>query len=133
MAVTNDYLQYVLEQLAGLGHVITRRMFGAVGLYHDGRFFGLISADTVYFKVNDSNRGDYEIRGADRFRPFPDKPHLSMTYYAVPADTLEDADECVVWARKSLSAAAITRKPGARSMPAARRKPAAARNKKRGR
>jgi DNA transformation protein len=127
MAVTNDYLQYVLEQLAGLGHVITRRMFGAVGLYHDGRFFGLISADTVYFKVNDSNRRDYEIRGADRFRPFPDKPHLSMTYYALPADTLEDADECVVWAQKSLSAAAIPRKP------AARRKPVALRAKKRGR
>ena len=113
MAVTNDYLQYVLEQLAGLGHVVTRRMFGAVGLYHDGRFFGLISADTVYFKVNDSNRCDYEARGADQFRPFPDKPHLSMTYYSVPADTLEDADECVAWARKSLAAAAISIKPAA--------------------
>src|ERR1700722_5675323 len=114
MAVTNDYLQYVLEQLAGLGHVVTRRMFGAVGLYHDGRFFGLIAADTVYFKVNGSNRRDYEERGADRFRPFPDKPHLSMTYYSVPADILEDADDCVVWARKSLSAAAMSDKPAAR-------------------
>lgn len=113
MAVTDDYLQYVLEQLAGLGPVITRRMFGAVGLYHDGRFFGLIAADTVYFKVNEYNRRDYEARGADRFRPFPDKPHLSMTYYSVPADTLEDADECVVWARKSLDAAAISSKPAA--------------------
>jgi DNA transformation protein len=133
MAVSNDYLQYVLEQLAGLGHVITRRMFGAVGLYHDRRFFGLISADTVYFKVNDSNRGDYEARGADRFRPFPDKPHLSMTYFAVPADILEDADECVVWARKSSSAAAIPRTSAVRRKTAARRKPAAARTKKRGR
>ena len=132
MAVTNDYLQYVLEQIAGLGHVVTRRMFGAVGLYHDGRFFGLISADTVYFKVNDSNRGDYETRGADRFRPYPDKPHLSMTYYAVPADILEDADECVIWARKSSSAAASPRKPSTRRKSAVRRKPGA-RAKKPGR
>src|SRR3984957_8838721 len=93
MAVTNDYLQYVLEQIAGLGHVDTRRMFGAGDLYRGGSFFGLISAYTVYFKVNDSNRGDYEPRGADRFRPYPDKPHLSVTYYAVPADILEDADQ----------------------------------------
>jgi DNA transformation protein len=133
MAVTNDYLQYVLEQLAGLGHVVTRRMFGAVGLYHDGRFFGLISADTVYFKVNDANRPDYESRGADQFRPFPDKPHLSMTYYSVPADTLEDADECVVWARKSLSAAAIPRRAAAGRKPAARRKPVGPLTRKRGR
>ena len=113
MAVTEDFLQYVLEQLAGVGHVTPRRMFGAVGLYHDERFFGIIAGDTLYFKVNDSNRRDYEARGMDRFRPYADRPQLSMTYYEVPADTLEDADECMVWARKSLSIAAVTAKPSA--------------------
>ena len=131
MAVTDDYLQYVLEQLAGLGRVTPRRMFGAVGLYHEERFFGLIAGDTLYFKVNDSNRGDYEARGMSRFRPFPDKPYWSMTYYEVPADTLEDADECMAWARKSLSIAAATTKT-ATTKPAAA-KPAAGRGKKRGR
>ena len=114
MAVSDDYLQYVLEQLAGLGQVTTRRMFGGVGLYHEERFFGFIAGDTLYFKVNDSNRSDYEARGMSRFRPFADKPHLSMTYYEVPADTLEDADECSVWARKSVAIAAIKTKPAAR-------------------
>jgi DNA transformation protein len=126
MAVTDDYLQYVLEQLAGLGRVTARRMFGAVGLYHEERFFGLIARDTLYFKVNDSNRGDYESRGMHRFRPFPDKPYWSMTYYEVPADTLEDADECMAWAQKSLSIAAVTTKP-------ATTKPAVRRRKKRAR
>jgi DNA transformation protein len=121
MAVTHDYLQYVLEQLAGLGRVTPRRMFGAVGLYHEERFFGLISRDTLYFKVNDSNRGDYESRGMHRFRPFPDKPDWSMTYYEVPADTLEDADQCMAWAQKSLSIASVTKKTAA-TKPAARRR-----------
>ena len=102
MAVTEDFLQYVLEQLAGVGHVTPRRMFGAVGLYHDERFFGIIAGDTLYFKVNDSNRRDYEARGMDRFRPYADRPQLSMTYYEVPADILEDAEECGVWARNSV-------------------------------
>jgi DNA transformation protein and related proteins len=135
MAVTNDYLQYVLEQLAGLGSVTPRRMFGAVGLYHEERFFGLISRDTLYFKVNDSNRGDYEARGMDRFRPFPDKPYWSMTYYEVPADTLEDADECMAWARKSLSIAAVRAKPSAAktATKTAASKAAARRRKKRSR
>ena len=126
MAVTDDYLQYVLEQLAGLGHVTPRRMFGAVGLYHEERFFGLIAGDTLYFKVNDSNRGDYEARGMGRFRPYPNKPQLSMTYYELPADTLEDADECVAWARKSLEIAAVATKPAAAT-------PGVRRGKKRGR
>jgi DNA transformation protein len=114
MPVTDDYLQYVLEQLAGLGHVTPRRMFGGVGLYHEERIFGLIARDTLYFKVNDSNRRDYEVRGMDRFRPYPNKPQLSMTYFEVPADTLEDADECLAWARKSVAVAEVPTKPAAR-------------------
>ena len=146
MAVTEDYLQYVLEQLAGLGRVTPRRMFGGVGLYHEERFFGLIAGDTLYFKVNDSNRGDYEARGMSRFRPFPDKPYWSMTYYEVPADTLEDADDCVLWARKSVAIAAVAAKPAATKPAVAMRgaskrvtpkraaaKPAARLGKKRGR
>ena len=114
MAVTDDFLQFVLEQLAGLGHVVPRRMFGGVGLYHEERFFGLIAGDILYFKVNDSNRRDYEARNMGRFRPFADKPHWSMTYYEVPAGTLEDAEECMVWAQKSVAIAAASVKPAAR-------------------
>src|ERR1700722_12412092 len=113
MAVTADFLRYVLDQLAGLGRVIPRRMFGGVGLYHEERFFGLIAGDTLYLKVNDSNRGDYEARGMRRFRPFPDKPYWSMTYYELPADALEDPDEGAAWARKSVAIAAVAAKPAA--------------------
>jgi DNA transformation protein len=115
MAVTDEYLQYVLEQLAGLGHVVPRRMFGGVGLFHGERIFGLIARDTLYFKVDASNRRDYEARNMDRFRPFADKPDLSMTYYEVPADTLEDADTCVEWARKSTSVSATPPSPRRKS------------------
>ena len=106
MAVSKEYLEYVLEQLAGLGGVRTIRMFGGIGLYQEERFFGIItSADTLYFKVNDANRGDYEARGMSAFCP-PSNRRISMGYYEVPADTLEDSDECVAWARKSVAAAA---------------------------
>ena len=114
MAVSDDYLRYVLDQLAGLGHVTPRRMFGAVGLYHEERFFAIISRDTLYFKVNDCNRSGFEKRGMQRFRPFDDKPLWSMTYYTVPADVLEDAEECVIWARESAATATIARKPASR-------------------
>ena len=130
MAVSDDYLHYVLDQLAGLGHIASRRMFGGVGLYHDERFFALIARDTLYFKVNDSNRRHYEERGMERFRPFDDKPRWSMTYYTVPADVLEDAEECVSWARKSVATATVAQKPPARrtTKTRKRRTPASRRN-----
>jgi DNA transformation protein and related proteins len=108
MSVSNDFVAYVGEQLELLGRVTSRRMFGGVGLYADGLFFGLIADDTLYFKVDDSNRTDYLERGCKPFQPFPDKSDFSMSYYDVPADLLEDAEELSRWARKSLSVALAT-------------------------
>jgi DNA transformation protein len=110
MAVTHDFLVYVLEQLSALERVATRRMFGAVGLYSDDAFFGLIAGDVLYFKVSDANRTDYEARGMSQFRPFEDRPQVSMTYYAVPADVLEDPEECATWARRSVAIAQSTKR-----------------------
>ena len=104
MAVTDDFFRYVLEQLSGLRGVASRRMFGAVGLYNDGAFFGLISSDVLYFKVGDANRADYEARGMGQFRPYRDRPQISMSYDEVPAEVLEDADECMLWAQRSIAA-----------------------------
>ena len=105
MPQSQEYLQYVLEQLHGLGGVVSRRMFSGAGLYQGDVFFGLLFRDTLYFKVNDANRADYESRGMGRFQPYPGKPHLSFTYYEVPVEVLEDREELASWARRSIAAA----------------------------
>ena len=110
MTVSADYLAFVLDQLAGLGGVTSRRMFGGAGLYCDGLFFGLIDNDVLFFKADDSNRGDYESEGMKRFCPFPDQPQYEMGYYEVPANALDDPEELAVWARKAL-VVAMTPKP----------------------
>ena len=61
MASRNEYLQYVLEQLAALPRVTSRHMFGGFGLYCDGLFFALIFSDTLYFKVGDANREEVKM------------------------------------------------------------------------
>ena len=114
MAVGAVYLQYVLEQLDRSGRITSRRMFGAVGLYCDGVFFGVIGDDTLYFKVNDDTRADYESRGMKPFCPYPDKPEVSMSYYTVPVDVLDDAETLTAWARRSVAAAAAVPKKKAR-------------------
>jgi DNA transformation protein len=105
MTANADFLAYVLDQLAGLDGVSSRRMFGAAGLYCDEFFFGLIAEDVLYLRVDDSNRADYSARGMAQFRPYADRPQLSMNYYETPADVLEDAGELVTWARRSVAVA----------------------------
>ena len=115
MPVSSDYLAYVLEQLAGLAGLSARRMFGGVGLYCDELFFGLIDNDTLYLRVNDDNRADYTARGMSAFRPYADRPELSMSYYEAPADVLEDPAQLVSWARRSVAAAMVAVKPATKA------------------
>lgn len=126
MPVSSDYLQYVLEQLARVPRVTSRRMFGGIGLYSDGVFFGIIDNDTVFFKTDDDTREAYVARGSEPFRPYKDRPDVSMSYFQVPADVLEDTDELVPWARAAVRVAAASaetkRKPKAAAKKRARRK-----------
>src|ERR1700693_5640231 len=92
MRVTDGCRAFVLEQLADLQSVRARAMFGGVGLYADDLFFGLVAADALYLKVDDSNRHQYETEAMTAFQPYPGKP-TTMSYYQVPVRVLEDRDE----------------------------------------
>lgn len=111
----------MLDQLEELGDVTPRAMFGGVGLYHRDVFFGLIARDTLYLKVGEANRAEYRRARMKAFRPYPNRPG-SMTYYAVPLDVLENAQELAEWARKAVAVAASSsasrrRRPGVRTKP----------------
>lgn len=103
MAVNEGFKDYIVDQLEQLGWVTVKKMFGGAGIYYDGLIFGLLADDILYFKVDDSNRSDYERAGMKPFRPFEDKPMI-MPYYEVPVDILEDRELLADWARKALSA-----------------------------
>ncbi len=104
MSVSAEYQDYITEQLAIVGYIVAKRMFGGVGLYADGIFFALIDDDTLYLKVDDTNRQDFETAGMDAFRPYADKTRV-MQYYPVPVDVIEDRDEIYNWSMKSVAAA----------------------------
>src|SRR5262245_61392309 len=104
MAVTEGFSQYVQEQLERVMPVGLRRMFGGIGIYSRGFFFALMDNDTLFFKVDETNRADFEERGMGPFRPFGDD-RMSMQYYEVPAEILEDVELLRSWVRKSVSAA----------------------------
>jgi DNA transformation protein len=111
MAVSPRFAEFVVEQLEGCGPIITRRMFGGMGIYSGDVFFAIVDDDVVYLKVDDTTRGDFERAGCRPFRPYGDE-RTSMQYYDVPVAVLEDADELAKWGRKAIAVAiaAKTRK-----------------------
>jgi len=101
MAISESYKEYIVDQLRQLDFITVKKMFGGAGIYYDGLIFGLLADDVLYFKVDDSNRSDYEKAGMEPFQPFRDKPML-MPYYEVPVDILENRELLADWARKAL-------------------------------
>jgi len=97
MPVSEEYLDYLLDQMNGLGTMTVRKMFGGAGLYLDGIFFAIVAEDLLYFKVDDTNLSDYLSAGMTKFH--------GLRYYEVPAEVLEDSEALGEWADKAVAVA----------------------------
>jgi DNA transformation protein len=111
-------IAHIVDLLHPWAAVGARRMFSGIGLFRDGVMFGMVMRDTLYFKTDDANRGDYEAAG---MAPFAyrrgDRGTVATSYHAVPLDLLDDGDELAVWAARAYDAALRGRKPVARRKP----------------
>lgn len=119
LGVSRAFRSFVLDQLEELGDVTPRPMFGGVGLYYRGVFFGILARDKLYLKVDDSNRADYQREKMPPFRPYPHR-RGTMRYHEVPLAVLESPVDLAAWARRAIAAAnhsaadgRVTRVPGA--------------------
>lgn len=116
MRVSASFRDFVLDQLADVSGLRARAMFGGVGLYAEDLFFGIVAADVLYFKVDGTNRREYETAGSLPFKPYADRA-MTMPYYHVPIVVLEDAITLSEWAARAVAVAktANAAKPGKRA------------------
>ncbi|MBZ0137793.1 MAG: TfoX/Sxy family protein [Planctomycetes bacterium] len=103
MAVSEEFLKYVLEQFATLGEASSRRMFGGAGIYLGDKFFALVANDELYLKVDDTSRPRFETAGSHAFEPW--EGQFMNGYWSVPADVLEDRSVLADWSRHSVKIA----------------------------
>ena len=105
LRVTPEFRDFVLDQLAGVAELRSRRMFGGVGLYSGARFFGIVAADELFFKVDDGNRAAYEAAGSEPFRPLADPSAGVDVVLARAARGARGSGRAHSWARAAIHAA----------------------------
>ena len=106
MTTTSDFIAFITEQLGGLGPVRAKRMFGGAGVYCDGVMFALIANDTLYFKADGANQGDFEAEGMTPFTyATKDGRNTVMSYWKVPERLFDDSDDMLRFARDAMAAA----------------------------
>ncbi len=111
MTVSSEFIDFLLENLAPLGPVYARRMFGGAGLYCDGLMFALIADDTVYLKADDKTSQDFMSEGLKPFTYHGKSKPITMSYWRVPERLFDDQDEFVAWADVALRVAKSGLKP----------------------
>ena len=113
MPKQSEFVNFLIEQLAPLGDVSAKSMFGGWGIYHEDRMFALVAADTLYIKVDYASRTDFEREGLQPFRyERRERGEAVMDYYEPPAAVIDDRELLCAWARKGVEAAAraVTKK-----------------------
>jgi len=102
MPVSDNQITFILDQLTPIHPVNSKRMFGGVGFFKDGKMFGMLNNVGVFLlKVDDTNRQDYLDRKMPAFSHAKNKKG-NMPYFEVPLDVIEDASNLSVWAQKSI-------------------------------
>lgn len=102
---TPAFRDRALAHLLPFGPVHARPMFGGYGLYLDGVMFALIAYDTLYFKVDGGNRGDYEAAGTRPFTYEGRTRPVEMSYWEIPPNVFDDPLRLAEWAGKAHAAA----------------------------
>ena len=103
--MTSEFVEFVKDQMAPLGPVVSRRMFSGAGLYLDGVIFALILRDTLYFKVDAGNRAAYEAEGLLPFSYQVKGRTVEIgSYRRAPERLFDAAEDMVDWARAAVAA-----------------------------
>ena len=98
----DQFTDYVLDQLTGLTPLRARKMFGGMGLYCGTQFFGILYQGRLFFRTHPANRNEYVARGMTPFTYERGKKIVSLNYFEVPPEVLEQRGALLEWARRAL-------------------------------
>jgi DNA transformation protein len=124
MVASDSFAEFLHEQLAPLGRVTMRRMFGKTGVFCDGLMFGMVTDNTLYFRVDDHNRAT--LKEAEVFPPLNYKKKgrtIDLSFWRAPERLFDEPDELVTWARAAVGAARRVAAKRERTAPRRKSKP----------
>lgn len=104
MAFNEEFKNFILDQLEGIGAFDTKRMFGGLALMHQGSAFAKIKHEKVWLKVDDSNRNDFEKFGMAQYT-YGKENLRKLNFYETPIEIIEDRDKLKNWVKKSIEVA----------------------------
>ncbi|KEA65629.1 Regulator of competence-specific gene [Marinobacterium lacunae] len=101
----DEFADWVVEMMQGIGPVTPRRMFGGTGLFLDGLMFAIVIDSELYLKADDQTRSRFIDLGLTPFTYMRQGKPCSLSYYQAPEETLESLELMREWANQAYGAA----------------------------
>jgi DNA transformation protein and related proteins len=122
MVASDAFAEFLREQLAPLGPITFRRMFGKSGVFCDGVMLGMVTENTLYLRVDDLNRETFSEAASFPPLNYSKKgSSIDLAFWRVPERLFDEPEEFIIWAREALAAAHRVATKRVRTAP--RRKP----------
>lgn len=103
MATDPEFLNHALDLFSDLGPVRSGRMFGGTSLYIDDAMFAVIFGDALFMKADKSLAAEYAEAGSAPFEYETKKGvRIIPGLVSLPDSAMDDPDEALFWARKSM-------------------------------
>jgi DNA transformation protein and related proteins len=118
VVASDSFAEFLREQLAPLGRITMRRMFGKTGVFCDGLMLGMVTDNTLYFRVDDDNRATF--KEAESYPPLNYEKQgrsVDLSFWRAPERLFDEPDELLTWARAALAAAHRVAAKRARTAP----------------
>ena len=107
MVASDSFTEFLREQLAPLGHLTMRRMFGKTGVFCDGVMLGMVTDNVLYFRVDDGNREIFKEAKAFPSLNYENQGRLiDLSFWRAPDRLFDDPDALVEWACPALTGGA---------------------------
>lgn len=101
----NEFVGFVLEQMALAGPVRARRMFGGYGIYLAEHFVAIVLNGKLFLKASDSTRHQFEQRGLEPLVFRMKARQITAKYFEAPPEVFDDPEEMTRWLQLAKSAA----------------------------
>jgi DNA transformation protein len=106
MVASDSFAEFLRDQLAPLGSISTRRMFGKTGVFCDGVMIAMVTDDTLFLRVDEQSRAAF--KEAEAYPPLNYRKKgatIDLAFWRAPDRLFDEPDELVTWARIALAAA----------------------------
>jgi DNA transformation protein and related proteins len=106
MVASDSFAEFLREQLAPLGRITLRRMFGKSGVFCDGVMLGMVTDNMLYLRVDEHNRETFKEAAAHPPLNYAKGGNtIDLSFWRAPERLFDEPDELVAWAKAALAAA----------------------------